>query len=195
MHKTDYSSQNSADLTAGRRLSALILIGYMGAGKSTVGRHLATTIGWEFVDLDDRVVAREKRSIAEIFRDDGEAAFREMETSSLRDALREIGTGARMVLALGGGAYVQQENALLITEARLPVVFLDASLDELRRRCEAAAGTRPLFEDEERFRALYQSRREHYLNASFRVDTTGKQIETVAGEILNFLTDLEVRMS
>ncbi len=184
----DCSTLNPANRSSGRPLSALVLIGFMGAGKSSVGRQLAADLGWGFIDLDDRIVARESRSIPEIFRESGEVAFREMETRALRQVLGEVLAGCRAVVALGGGAYAELENELLIGQAGLPVVFLDAPLSELRERCRLAAEARPLFQDQERFESLYGIRREHYLRATFRVDTTGKQIEAVAREILAMFT-------
>jgi shikimate kinase len=166
---------------------AIYLVGFMGAGKSSVGRELAVRLGWEFVDLDDRVIAREGRTIADIFRDDGEAAFRQMESRALAEVIEEARNGISTVIALGGGAYVQPENAQTIRATGFPVVFLDATLDELRRRCAPHGATRPLFQDEERFRQLYESRRTHYLKADLRIDTTAMPVETVAEEVLQIL--------
>jgi shikimate kinase len=167
---------------------AVFLVGFMGAGKTSVGRELARRLGWNFVDLDDRIVARESRSVAEIFRDDGEAAFRWIESRELAEIIAEAAKGIRAVIALGGGAYVQPENAVRIRETRIPVVFLDASLDELRHRCSADQNVRPLFQDEAQFRTLYESRHAQYLKSDARVDTTGKSVEAVAAEIALLLT-------
>lgn len=167
--------------------SALFLVGFMGAGKSSVGRELAVQLGCEFVDLDDRVIAHQGRTIADIFRDDGEAAFRKMESRALAGVLEEVRNGVSAVIALGGGAYVQPENALTIKESGFPVIFLDATFEELRQRCVPHGTTRPLFQDEERFRRLYESRQAHYKKADLRIDTTAKAIKIVADEILQVL--------
>jgi shikimate kinase len=166
---------------------AFFLVGFMGAGKSSVGLALAAQLAWKFVDLDERIVARESRMIADIFRDDGEAAFRKMEALALIQVIEEVQSGISTVIALGGGAYVQPENEQTIRATGFPVVFLDATLEELRNRCAPYAATRPLFQDEEKFRQLYESRRTYYLNADFRLDTTAKPVETVVADLLQIL--------
>ncbi len=86
--KTDL---NSGHASAGRRSSVVCLVGFMGAGKTSVGRNLGHRFGWPFDDLDERIEARETRSIEEIFRDSGEMLFRRAETAALRELLDEIG--------------------------------------------------------------------------------------------------------
>ncbi|MGC1371806.1 MAG: shikimate kinase, partial [Candidatus Sulfotelmatobacter sp.] len=120
---------------SGAETSAILLIGFMGAGKSTVGRCLAKRLGWAFEDLDDRIEERQQRKVHEIFRESGEAEFRVAERAALQELLSEVRDGARKVVALGGGAFVQRENAKLIEDAAPATVFLDASLNELWRRC------------------------------------------------------------
>ena len=169
---------------------AVILVGFMGAGKTTVGRMLAERLGWTFVDLDDRIRERERRSVPEIFRDSGEKYFRQVETACLQEML---GAGdpadlpAGMVLALGGGAFVQLRNAELIRGSAVPVVFLDASPTVLYQRCAPQVGERPLLADENQFRQLYESRREDYMKAGVRVDTTALAPAQVAEAILRIL--------
>ncbi len=84
----------------------IVLLGFMGAGKTSVGKALASQLGWDFDDLDDRIQAREGLKIQQIFENSGEAAFRKIEHESLRDLLTEIGSSTRVV-ALGGGAYAE----------------------------------------------------------------------------------------
>ena len=158
----------------------MILVGFMGAGKTTVGRLLAQRLKRRFVDLDDRIRERAGRTIPEIFRDEGEAQFRKVETECLRQLIAEK---EATIIALGGGAFVQEQNAAMIGTARLPVVFLDGLPEELFRRCAPEAGTRPLAADENQFRQLYESRREGYMRAGVRVDTTALSPEQVVEEI------------
>ena len=153
----------------------------MGAGKTTVGRLLARRMKWQFIDLDDRIREREQRSIPDIFRDSGEPHFRKIETECLA-ALLEHALD-KTVLALGGGAFVQPGNAQIIRQSAIPVVFLDASPDTLLRRCAPQVGERPLLASENQFRQLYESRREGYMTAGLRVDTTALTPEQVADEI------------
>jgi len=148
----------------------------MGAGKTSVGRQLAQQLGWQFTDLDDVIQAREHRSIAEIFAEAGEPAFRQAETAALRTVLAQVVAGP-IVLAVGGGAFVQPENAIALRQAGIPVVFLDAPLEELRRRCAQDGLGRPLFRDENQFRQLYETRRQRYMEADLRVETGGLSLD------------------
>jgi len=159
----------------------------MGAGKTTVGGALARRLGWSFVDLDDIVVARKGRSVPDIFRDDGEARFREFETEALAEVLDSHIPHGRTVVALGGGAFVQPKNFSLLRESEHPTVFLDADLPELRKRCAEQLDTRPLFRDENQFRQLYEARRSGYMNADIRVDTVGKNVDEIVNEVLSRL--------
>lgn len=164
---------------------AVVLVGFMGAGKTSVGRELAGRLRWRFVDLDDEIVAAEGRSIAELFDKSGEEAFRAAESRALSALLAR--PPERLVLALGGGAFVQAQNADAIRRADLPVIFLDAPVETLRARCAAAGDTRPLFRDEARFRRLYEERRPRYLAATHRVATEASAVKDVAGEIARLL--------
>ncbi len=166
---------------------AVLLLGFMGAGKSSVGQALARRLGWRFVDLDQRIEMREGRTITEIFSGSGEEAFRRIETAVLRELLAELGHGSPMVVALGGGAPVREENAALLASCEAPQVFLDAPFEVVRQRCREAAAARPLFREEERARLLYEWRRQHYLKAQFRVDTTARSVEQTAAYIARAL--------
>lgn len=167
---------------------AIVLIGFMGAGKSSVGRALGEQLGWTFEDLDDRIERREQRKVAEIFRDSGESEFRRAEHAALKELLNELGDGAQKVVALGGGAFAQRANARLIEAASLPTVFLDAEAEELWRRCQAqAAMERPLLGSVESFRQLYEARRPHYLKARFRQETGGKTVKQIAADVVQAL--------
>jgi hypothetical protein len=102
----------------------------MGAGKTSVGRILAERLGWHFVDLDDVVERREGRTVSAIFEESGEAGFREAETAALREVLMSL-RAAPLVVALGGGTFVQPHNAEAIRKSSVPVVFLDAPVEEV----------------------------------------------------------------
>jgi shikimate kinase len=179
--------------TTGRRprMQAVILVGFMGAGKSSVGRVLAEHLGWTFEDLDDRIERREKRKVAEIFRDAGEVGFRHAEHEALKDLLDGLRSGAEKVVALGGGAFVQELNIRLLAAAKLPTVFLDAGVAELWGRCQRQAEEqgmeRPLQGSLEEFRDLYEKRRPHYLRASLRQETGGKAVTEIAAELVHAL--------
>lgn len=168
--------------------STIILIGFMGAGKTSVGRALAAKLGWMFEDLDDRIERRERRAVPEIFRDFGEAAFRQAEHSALKELLGEADIRHGKIVALGGGAFVQNDNFRLIESAGFSTIFLDAPVDELWRRCSGQQTvSRPLLGDLESFRNLYQGRRPLYLQASFTQQTAGKNPSQIADEIIHTL--------
>jgi shikimate kinase len=170
---------------------AVVLIGFMGAGKSSVGRVLGKYLGWAFEDLDERIERREQRKVADIFRESGESGFRRSEHAALKELLSESRPGAERIVALGGGAFVQKENAKLIESGRIATVFLDADVAELWRRCREQAGRqeveRPLIGNLESFRELYAARRSHYLKASFRQETMGKTVEEIAAALVQAL--------
>ena len=165
---------------------AVCLVGFMGAGKSSVGRALSQQLAWPFVDLDEQVQAREGRTIEEIFRQSGEAEFRRAEHAALRELLRDLASSP-VVMALGGGAFVQAKNAALLEKARIPTVFLDAPVDELFRRCQEQKLDRPLRRDAEQFRQLHEARRSGYIGATLRIETSGKDVATVAAEVARSL--------
>jgi shikimate kinase len=168
-------------------LNAVFLVGFMGAGKSSVGRALGQRLNWVFEDLDDRIEAREGRTVAEIFRHSGESEFRRAEQAALRDVLGELRGGGARIVALGGGAFVQKENAALLKTSGLPTIFLDAPVEELWQRCCTQAserGTeRPLLGSLEQFRKLYETRRRHYSMASLEIQTGSRTVETIVSEI------------
>ena len=162
----------------------------MGAGKSSVGRALAAFLDWTFEDLDQRIEARERRTVAEIFRDSGEPEFRRAELAALREVL-EDSSRVEKIIALGGGAFVQKEIAALLKSAGAPTVFLDARAEELWQRCcqqaEKLGAERPLLRDPAQFSQLYATRRRAYLRASHRVETGGREIDAITKEIVETL--------
>ncbi len=167
--------------------NAVFLVGFMGAGKTSVGRILGQQLNWAFEDLDDRVEQRERRTVPEIFRESGEPEFRRAEREALHSVLQEITSGAVKVVALGGGAFVEQNNAELLTAHGVPTVFLDAPVRELWRRCSKQAdhsGTqRPLLQSLDQFSRLYEVRRQIYTKATLSVQTEGRTVEEIAGEV------------
>ena len=178
--------------------TAVFLVGFMGAGKSSVGRALGQRLNWIFEDLDDRIQAREGRTVAEIFRDSGESEFRRAERAALQDVLRELTGGGFRIVALGGGAFVQKENAALLKASSVPTVFLDAPAEELWQRCctqaNAAGAERPLLRTMEQFRELYEARRGGYSKASVKIQTGGRAVETIVAEIAETLGLKEIAL-
>jgi shikimate kinase len=176
-------------LPAAPRISrnAVFLVGFMGAGKTSVGRALGAHLNWAFEDLDDRIQQREGRTVAEIFRDSGEPSFRHAEHAALRQILDELRGGVVRVVALGGGAFAQKENAEILLSSDVSTVFLDAPVEQLWQRCNRQAnesGTlRPLLSKVEEFHELYRVRRKSYMKASLKVDAGSRSVETIAAAI------------
>jgi len=125
-------------------LRHIVLTGFMGAGKSTVGRLVAARLGWKFLDLDDHLEARAGLSVPEIFARHGETHFRRLESSALASALGQ----PRTVLALGGGTPEVLTNRLLLEQTPGTVtIFLDAPFPTLFDRCVLQEISRPVLAD------------------------------------------------
>lgn len=160
----------------------IYLAGFMGCGKSTVGRLLAQRLGWAFIDLDDVIEQQQGRKIAEIFETEGEERFREIEAEALRDQAFLVRGGRARVVALGGGAYAQQRNRDRLSEGGV-VVFLDAPLQTLWERV-SGEDERPLARDRESFEALYAKRRPLYAQAHYSINAD-RDPEEIVTEILS----------
>lgn len=160
----------------------IALVGFMGAGKTSVGQALARRLNWRFADLDHLIETREGRTIPQIFQDDGEQRFRELEHRVLREALA-VPDSKFFVLALGGGAFVVEKIRVLLRERQVPAIWLDAPVEELFRRCEQPEVVRPLRRDPEQFTKLYEQRLSSYRQADLHVITKGKEISAIAEEI------------
>jgi shikimate kinase len=125
-----------------KRTPGLFLVGFMGVGKSTVGRALARHLGWRFADLDEDIESREQMAIPEIFEKRGEDVFRQAEKSALERRVADVSRGVPWVVAVGGGCFTQSENYDLIENHGVSI-WLDAPLEMVRAR--VAMGThRPL---------------------------------------------------
>ena len=160
----------------------MAIVGYMGSGKSTVGRIVAEELGWEFVDLDAAVAERAGLSILEIFESSGEPHFRNLERLALLDALD--GPPERVV-ACGGGVVIDPRNRARLQE--VPTVFLWEDADVLYRRTRGPG--RPLrgtsFED---FARRYAERLPYYLEvAALQLEPDNRSPRRVADEIIEWL--------
>lgn len=165
-----------------KRTPAIYLVGFMGSGKSTVGRALADEIGWTFVDLDEEIERREGASIASIFDARGEAAFRELECAQLRAHVRTVQMGRPQVISLGGGAFLADENCELLTNNGV-TVWLDCPFSTIERRV-AHATHRPLARDPEQLKILFDERRTGYARAEFRIEVVDDDARGVVAQIL-----------
>ncbi len=161
---------------------SLILTGFMGSGKSTVGKIVAERLGVRFVDLDAEIVAAAGRSINDIFAREGEQTFRVMESSQLEQMLS---AGGVCVLATGGGAVISPQNRSLM-RSRGVIINLKVTSDQVMARLKGGSD-RPLLTGKDaaqRANALMDEREQFYADADIRIDTDGKSVEDVATEIL-----------
>jgi shikimate kinase len=165
--------------------SNIILIGFMGCGKSSIGRRLSTRLGYDFIDSDDLIVARAGRSISEIFAEEGEVRFRQRET----EALRGLQDAEEIVLATGGGAVLSEENRTLLHRIGR-VVWLHSDPETLFERASRSR-KRPLLDVENprgTFNALLESRLPVYEStADTQVMATGLSHEQTVEEIVRSL--------
>jgi len=170
--------------------NALIVItGFMGSGKSTVARALARRLDTQMVDLDIEILKQEERSAKQIIEEDGEAAFREIETRVLRDVLKNNAAG---VIALGGGAWTLPRNRVLITSADGTSVWLDAPFNLCWQRIISSDDGRPLARNEQEALDLYTERRAAYAFANLHVDATGDMTaDEMALKIVKALAERE----
>jgi shikimate kinase len=161
--------------------SPLFLVGFMGAGKTTVGQALARLLGWDFLDLDDAIEAAEGRSIARIFQESGEPHFRDRE----RELLAGLEGRRRLVVACGGGTYAHPPAAQVID--RLGVaVWVEAPLGLCLRRA-AHGPPRPLLKGPRQAEALYRARLPRYRTAPLRIDAERLTPEAAAERIVALL--------
>lgn len=166
-----------------KRTPGLYLVGFMCAGKTTVGRSLADELGWCFVDIDSDIEAQEGKPIAQIFGDQGEAYFRDLETRMIRGRVSLIEAGDPCVMALGGGALVQKRNWELIANNGV-TVWLDCPLETVHKRLGEDA-TRPLAQDRRALAQLFEDRRPLYARADFRVEVDSDNIAEIVSKILS----------
>ena len=159
----------------------MVLLGFMGAGKTVVGALLAERLGWIHVDLDREIERREGRRVAEIFAADGEARFRRLEA----EATARVGRSAGIVLSPGGG-WITRPGLLDVLGAGTLSVWLKVGAEEAVRRAAAAPGERPLLAGADPLaaaRRLLAEREPLYARADLAVDTEGRAPSEVAEEI------------
>jgi shikimate kinase len=171
------SDQDQLKAETARRV---VIVGFMGAGKSSVGRELARLLDAFVVDLDDSITEREGHTPQELIDEDGEPAFRAAETRALADAFDK---GAARVIALGGGALTAPATRELIARHNCFMIWLDAPFELCWQRI-AGDEMRPFARERESARRLYEERRKFYELADCRIEVgEGADVKTVAAEI------------
>lgn len=181
-------SGHTPGLSLPTTIARILVTGFMGAGKTTVGGLLAGQLGWDFADSDVLVEKNAGMTVASLFATQGEAAFRDREAA----AIRELVAGSRRVIALGGGALERQETRDLL--ASLPdtlLVFLDAPLETLVSRCsrQSGAAVRPVLADRVRLQQRFSARLPWYRQAHLTVDTADASPAAVAERICEQVKD------
>lgn len=166
----------------------VIVLGYMGSGKTAVGKRLAPFLDMEFVDLDDLLAQKGERSILNLFKEKGEVYFRKLENQVLRELLDE--TGGK-VISLGGGTPCYGNNLELIKKSSAKSIYLKTGLETLTKRLFAERSTRPLISHYENETDLEDFVRKHlfertyyYQQSDIIIETDGKSVEKIVEEIL-----------
>ena len=174
----DPSTQSEARPAPPRRI---VLTGFMGSGKSTVGPLVAGRLGWTFLDVDDVIEAEAGATIAELFARHGEAAFRERE----RATIARLAAGDSLVLALGGGAIEHQATRdLLLTAPETLLIHLEVELATTLKRCQGTEQTRPILADQANLAARYQRRLPLYRTAHISIAVDALTPEEAVDAIL-----------
>jgi len=177
-----------------RRITNLIITGFSGTGKSLVAKEVARGLNWDFIDTDDEIVKQTGKPIAEIFRQDGEDKFRELERETIRKACQQSQT----VIAIGGGAIVDPQNYELLAKTGL-IVCLEAKPETIYERlfheaaCSLETEVRPLLANDnplERIKQLKASRQPYYANVDWTIHTDNLNVSQVAGEVIKGLRNL-----
>ncbi len=148
------------------------MVGFMGSGKTTVGRSLARHLGWRYADLDEDIESKAQKSIPEIFDQMGEQLFRQLENEMLQRRVHDVARGVPWVLSLGGGCFAQDRNFDLIQNHGVSI-WLDAPLEMIKARI-AGSSHRPLARDPEKFEEIFNSRRACYEKAHYQIPITGE---------------------
>ena len=201
------SSEYSGTMLWKSTSMTISLTGFMGCGKSSIGRLFCERTGSRFIDLDDWIEGRQERRIKEIFATEGEPAFRMMEVSALKDIMetgeRQQGTEGFTVLSLGGGTLTTPE-AVSIVRANTFCIYLRACTDTLVENLYTYPGERPMLGDSQgdrdalrrKIESLMSVRSSIYENSAHAIiDIDGKDYDTIADEILRILADKSLKDS
>lgn len=157
------------------------LVGFMGAGKTTIARALASRLDWQAIDIDERIETREHETVANLFAKRGEAYFRAVERAVL---LEQIGS-RHTVVATGGGTFIDPQNRAVINRDGVSV-WLDVPLERLIARVPAD-GRRPLAADRIEFERLYTARRPAYELAHHRIESGRASVDAVVEQLVDWL--------
>jgi len=158
----------------------IVLIGFMGTGKSSVGRLLSKKLNYDYVDIDSLIVLKEKKEISEIFSEKGEEYFRKIESAMVKD----VSAKDRQVISTGGGVVEKEENIKFLKKSGT-VICLTATPEIIYERVKQN-NSRPLLQGDnplEKIKNLMQKREVFYKKADFMIDTSSISVEKVVEEI------------
>ncbi len=165
----------------------IVLIGFMGTGKTSVGKTIASKLGMSFVDMDQLIEEREKRKISDIFASNGEKYFRNLEFN----LAKELSQQSNLVIATGGGVVLNPENIANFESSG--IVFCLTATPEIIMERVAKETHRPLLEGDEKMRkimSILESRKELYDSIKNRIDTSNMTIQEVADKIIETVKSL-----
>lgn len=166
----------------------IVLIGFMGTGKSSVGSRLAAKLNWEFVDMDREIENINGISVSEIFRRYGERRFRSEESLMVKKlSLRD-----HLVIATGGGVVLEAENIAILRQNSI-IILLEAKAQDIWARVNRKKGTRPLLKgasSSEDIEKLLAARAKHYDCADIRINTSDKDLEYIIDEIMQKIEEI-----
>lgn len=191
MEMSDQEQAVSSQPGSSGPIRRVVLTGFMGSGKSTVGPLVAARLGWRFVDADDVIVAKTSMPISQFFAERGEAAFRSLECETIARLAAEDG----LVLALGGGAIESEETrALLLGSAGTLLVHLEVTLETTLARCGEGDATRPVLADRANLQARYDRRLPLYRMAHMSIKAHDMTPAEVADAVILFIESGENRL-
>lgn len=163
----------------------IVLIGLMGAGKTTVGKKLSELLDYKFIDIDSEIEERENIKISKIFEDKGEAYFRQLEAN----LIKEFSQKEKLIISTGGGAFQDQVNRITLKEGG-SVFYLQAPTPILFKRMLNEIDNRPMLHTEnpeQRLQDLLNLREPNYNEADFIINTENKEPDEIANEIIEML--------
>jgi shikimate kinase len=164
----------------------IVIVGFMGCGKTSVGRRLARALGVGSIDLDSFITKHERRSPAEIIETDGEPAFRKIESRALRKVLEDSSSS---VISLGGGAWTIEANRTLAADYNCFSVWLDAPFEICWKRIAGGNTNRPLAPNRRNAKSLYESRRKDYKRANLRIGIGPRAV--VENTVMRIISEIE----
>lgn len=162
----------------------IILIGFMGVGKTVVGKSLAKNLNIKFIDMDNEIEKRENKIISDIFKESGEEYFRELENDLLKELVKED----NIIISTGGGIIIKQENIDILKQER-KVIFLDANVKTIQKNVSKEIDKRPLLKQSENIAETIDNLLKKRINKyndtyNIKIDINDKNINEVVSEIL-----------